>query len=412
MECGGSAGLGVRFDGGRWFFQPRLRCRLRFPIPVALGRSRQAISTPPSARAASRSRRIGETTPRQSRSRPTASSSWRESRGATSWSRATTPMAPPTRRSAVTAARRPISAAVPTPARALPSRPTAGSWSLVRSWVPGAEYSDFGVARYNADGSPDTSFSGDGKQRPTSAISVPRPRRSRSRPTASPSSWGRRQQLVRRRPVHRRRRARHHVLGRRHAGDATHALATAVTTQPDGKLLVTGYGSVARYNGDGSLDTSFSRDGLQYVGIDSEHLAVQPDGRIVVGGSVFEYVGDRGQGPERLRARPPAAQRLARYVIQRRRLADDRLGGDDVIHRIVVQSNDKIVAFGETGRFALARYNADGSLDTSFSDDGVVTTRSAATAPPRRHHPAGREAGRRRLRHRRQRRHDARPLPR
>ena len=82
-----------------------------------------------------------------------------------------------------------------------------------------------------------------------------------------------------------------------------------MTTQPDGKLVVTGFGVVARYNGDGSLDTSFSRDGVQYVGLDSEDVAVQSDGRIVVGGGVFEYEDAEGNGSARLRARPPVAQR-------------------------------------------------------------------------------------------------------
>ena len=54
-------------------------------------------------------------------------------------------------------------------------------------------------------------------------------------------------------------------------------------------------------------------------------------------------------------------------------------GEDDVIRSIAVQSDGKIVAAGEaddgtgTLNMALARYNADGSLDTSFDSDGTTT---------------------------------------
>ncbi len=53
--------------------------------------------------------------------------------------------------------------------------------------------------------------------------------------------------------------------------------------------------------------------------------------------------------------------------------------GDDVGSGIAVQSDDKIVVVGTsdkgsgTSQFAVARFNGDGSLDTSFSGDGRVT---------------------------------------
>ncbi|WP_248783003.1 delta-60 repeat domain-containing protein, partial [Streptomyces exfoliatus] len=53
-------------------------------------------------------------------------------------------------------------------------------------------------------------------------------------------------------------------------------------------------------------------------------------------------------------------------------------GGDDVAERVAVQADGKIVAVGRAGGafrdFALARYNTDGSLDTTFNGDGRVTT--------------------------------------
>ena len=53
-------------------------------------------------------------------------------------------------------------------------------------------------------------------------------------------------------------------------------------------------------------------------------------------------------------------------------------GQDDRVNSVALQADGKIVAAGVssgvTYAFALARYNADGSLDTSFDGDGRVTT--------------------------------------
>ena len=58
--------------------------------------------------------------------------------------------------------------------------------------------------------------------------------------------------------------------------------------------------------------------------------------------------------------------------------------GDNVGSGIAVQSDDKIVVVGTSddgsgsSEFAVARFNVDGSLDNSFSDDGLVTTSFSA----------------------------------
>jgi uncharacterized delta-60 repeat protein len=50
-------------------------------------------------------------------------------------------------------------------------------------------------------------------------------------------------------------------------------------------------------------------------------------------------------------------------------------GGGDYGGDVAAQADGKIVVVGGTGSdFALARYNADGSLDSSFDGDGKVTT--------------------------------------
>lgn len=53
----------------------------------------------------------------------------------------------------------------------------------------------------------------------------------------------------------------------------------------------------------------------------------------------------------------------------------DFAADDDEIHRILVEPSGKILAAGVSGGdFALAQYNANGSLDTTFGNGGIVTT--------------------------------------
>lgn len=77
-------------------------------------------------------------------------------------------------------------------------------------------------------------------------------------------------------------------------------IAQSVAVQTDGKLVVAGFSrnslnndfAVARYNPNGSLDTTFDGDGMVTLSIGSgselvRSIAVQTDGRIVVAGQIF-----------------------------------------------------------------------------------------------------------------------------
>ena len=74
----------------------------------------------------------------------------------------------------------------------------------------------------------------------------------------------------------------------------TDDVARAVAIQPDGRLVAVGSGEpnqnfvVARFNPDGTDDTSFSDDGKAVVSFGAaDHataVAIQPDGRIVIAG--------------------------------------------------------------------------------------------------------------------------------
>jgi uncharacterized delta-60 repeat protein len=167
--------------------------------------------------------------------------------------------------------------------------------------------------------------------------------------------------------------------------------AEDVALQGDGKIIVAGRtggdGSdydfaLARYNADGTLDSSFNGDGkltTDFGGLDDLgwSVALQSDGKIIVAG----YVGDVFS----------AKFALARYNADG--TIDVSFDGDGMlttdfdfgfgtfrgVESVAVQIDGKIIAIGSTKNgsdvvVALARYNPDGSLDTSFDGDGTVTT--------------------------------------
>jgi uncharacterized delta-60 repeat protein len=114
------------------------------------------------------------------------------------------------------------------------------------------------------------------------------------------------------------------------------------------------------YNTDGSLDPSFSHDGLQTTdffwgaGDGARDVAIQADGRIVA-------VGFGGGGPT------GTDFGLARYNLDgsldpsfsgdgRRRTSFTARGAFDFANGVALQGYGRIVAVGGGGEFALARY--------------------------------------------------------
>ena len=163
--------------------------------------------------------------------------------------------------------------------------------------------------------------------------------------------------------------------------------AEAVVVQPDGKLVVAGYsqdGSVytidaARYDANGSLDHSFGTGGKVTTTIGSSDdeayaLALQPDGKLVVAG--YSYNGSNYDLAV-VRYNPDGS--LDTSFNGTGKVTTGIGAGDDGANGLAVQPNGKVVAGGWTYNgsnydFALVRYNADGSLDTSFNGTGKVTT--------------------------------------
>lgn len=155
----------------------------------------------------------------------------------------------------------------------------------------------------------------------------------------------------------------------------------AVVIQPDGKIVVGGNSgppnlgqfTVVRYLTNGTLDVTFGFGGIMVTPIEAtsrvHSLALQPDGKIIAGGSSIGTTGNFA---------------LTRYLSNG--FLDTSFGtggivitdisGDDLLTDIALHSNGKIVAVGITnagtsGDMVVARYTATGTLDSSFGPAGT-----------------------------------------
>ncbi len=166
--------------------------------------------------------------------------------------------------------------------------------------------------------------------------------------------------------------------------------AEEAVVQSDGKIVVAGTSgadiAVVRYNTDGSLDTSFGADGIVTTDISGadqgEAVALQGDGKILVSGS---SQGPSGSAPDfavvRYNTDGSLDTSFGTGGIVTTDIFDENLNLHDEARAMAVQSDGKIVVVGwsrdfntpERYYFALVRLNSDGSLDTSFDTDGIVT---------------------------------------
>jgi len=165
--------------------------------------------------------------------------------------------------------------------------------------------------------------------------------------------------------------------------------ARAVAVQGDGKIVVAGDwdgGSadfaVARYLPNGNLDPSFSGDGRQnltfgagtFGGVErATAVAIQADGKIVVAGYT-----DAGAGTTLNPFDFAVARFNADGSLDNTFSGDGKFtynwGNDDRVNAVAIQSDGKIVLVGQWAGgapdFAIMRLTTDGSLDTSFNGSG------------------------------------------
>ena len=255
----------------------------------------------------------------------------------------------------------------------------------------------FGIARYNPDGSLDATFSGDGKafvdftskRDSASALAIQADGKIVVVGEAGAGAANPKFAAARLNPDG--------TLDATFSGDgkvttdftAKEDFANGVVIQADGKIVVDGPSGIlvsnpkialARYNPDGTLDTTFSGDGKVMTDFTSKMdwangIALQADGKIVVVG----VAGWFGSNPKFLVARYNTDGALDATFSGDGRVMTDFTSREDQAVGVVIQTDGRIVASGAAAqsrdsKFALARYNTDGSLDTTFSSDGRTTT--------------------------------------
>src|SRR5437667_483777 len=167
--------------------------------------------------------------------------------------------------------------------------------------------------------------------------------------------------------------------------------ASAIALQTDGKIILAGFATAgdphmaqARYNPNGTLDGTFG--GLAFGKVVTNingtrdfanAVAIQSDGKIIAGGPTLTPLGSfvmfalaryNSNG-----ALDPAFGNGGKVTTQV--VSGD--GADDEIFALAIQPDGRIIAAGEANfahDFGMARYLTNGSLDTSFGTNGLVTT--------------------------------------
>ena len=241
---------------------------------------------------------------------------------------------------------------------------TDGKIVVAGSSYDGTEFEEFALLRFNSNGLPDNSFGIDG-------IVI----------TA--------------------------ISGQSQVEDSAYAVAI----QADGMIVVAGESTrdfaVARFSSDGSLDTSFGNGGIVITDFTADAaahaVALQTDGKIVVAGESEVY----DDFTENCKSSNGFYCQYHDFALVRYN-SDGSLdssfgdggkvttnlnprGNDDFGFGVAIQTDGKIVVagysetsvhtfngedefFSTDNQFSLARYNGNGSLDTTFSTDGMVIT--------------------------------------
>lgn len=174
----------------------------------------------------------------------------------------------------------------------------------------------------------------------------------------------------------------------------TEDAANAMVIQSDGKLVVAGITilgtgasadedmAVARYLSDGMLDPAFGTGGKTTINVAGKAdfgyaVALQADGRIVVAGRVGV---DGGSDPDFGLVRLTTTGQLdASFGSAGRAQIEFAANTWDEAWDLAIQADGRIITagyarIGATQQYAVMRLNGDGSLDTTFDLDGKSST--------------------------------------
>jgi len=190
--------------------------------------------------------------------------------------------------------------------------------------------SEFAVARYDANGSLDSSFGGDGMV--TTAIG-----------TVEDRAW-------------------------------------SMALQQDGRIVLAGFSrndstdydfALARYNGDGTLDSSFGFDGIITTDIRGKAdggyaVVIKSDGAILVAGSSDSDTSGVDFALVKYESDGSIDSSFGENGI-----AITELGGNSDPYSMAIQIDGRILVAGTSGKLVLVRYTPRGTLDTTFGSYGV-----------------------------------------
>jgi uncharacterized delta-60 repeat protein len=164
-------------------------------------------------------------------------------------------------------------------------------------------------------------------------------------------------------------------------------LALSILVQSDGKILLGGSTTIgasddfaiARYHSNGSLDTTFNTTGYLTTPIGGAgdmgcSLAQQSDGKILLGGLTWN-----GANNDFAIARYHSNGSLDTTFNGTGYVTTAIGASNDNGYNVAIQPDGKILLggfaiIGGANDFAIARYHANGSLDTTFNTTGFVTT--------------------------------------
>jgi uncharacterized delta-60 repeat protein/gliding motility-associated-like protein len=145
----------------------------------------------------------------------------------------------------------------------------------------------------------------------------------------------------------------------------------SIVLQPDGKILIggnfstfngTARNNIARLNTDGSLDATFNPGTGTNIGGSIQYFGLQSDDKVIIGGSFTSY---NGTGRNRI-ARVNSDGSLDATF-------NPGTGVNGIVFFLALQPNGKILIGGDftsyngTARNDMARLNEDGSLDATFN---------------------------------------------
>jgi uncharacterized delta-60 repeat protein len=179
-------------------------------------------------------------------------------------------------------------------------------------------------------------------------------------------------------------------------GGDGNAEGQGVTVQTDGKIVVAGNATVAgvqqfalaRYNADGTLDTSFGGTGRVITavaanGSNATGVALQEDGKILVAGYAVK---NSGTGYDFVCVRYNTDGNVDQSFGDGGKIMTSVGHGAGKANAVAVQSDGKIIVAGsaydgDNSEFAVVRYEASGKLDMSFNAAGSVQTAIGSKAP-------------------------------